>query len=127
MSECARELAKDGANLALHYNSSKSKGPTETVRDELVKEHPEIKVSIHSGDLGTAAAVEQLFKEVLEQQSRIDIVVNTAGMVLKKPITDISEEEYDKMFAYAVFIDEQRRRYIDQFDAELIRRRHSSC
>ena len=125
--ECAKNLAKDGANLALHYNSAKSKDQTVQFRKELVQEHPEIKVSIHSGDLGTAAAVEQLFKEVLEEHSKLDIVVNTAGMVLKKPITEISEKEYDKMFAYAVYIDEQRRRCVDQFHTELIRRQHFSC
>ncbi|KAK5716382.1 hypothetical protein LTS12_027763 [Elasticomyces elasticus] len=30
---------------------------------------------------------------------KIDIVVNNVGKVLKKPITEISEEEYDSMFA----------------------------
>jgi NADP-dependent 3-hydroxy acid dehydrogenase YdfG len=30
---------------------------------------------------------------------QIDIVVNTVGKVLKEPITEISEEEYDSMFA----------------------------
>ena len=28
-----------------------------------------------------------------------NIVINTVGMVLKKPMIEISEEEYDKMFA----------------------------
>jgi NAD(P)-dependent dehydrogenase (short-subunit alcohol dehydrogenase family) len=36
---------------------------------------------------------------VLKDFGKIDIVVNTVGKVLKKPITDISEEEYDAMFA----------------------------
>lgn len=126
LAECARELAKDGANLALHYNSPKSKDETLQFRDELVRAHSGIKVSIHAGDLTTAAAVEKLFIEVLAEHKKIDIVVNTVGMVLKKPITDISEAEYDKMFAYAVFVDEQRRRCVDQLHAESIRRQHSS-
>ena len=123
--ECARDLAKDGANLALHYNSAKSKDETEKFRDELEKAHSGIKVSIHAGDLTTASAVEKLFKEVLSEHKKLDIVVNTVGMVLKKPITEISEAEYDKMFAYAVFVDEQRRSVVDQFHAESIRRQHS--
>lgn len=71
--------------------------------------------------MSTAAAVEKLFADVLAEHTKIDIVVNTVGMVLKKPITDISEAEYDKMFAYAVFIDEQRRRTVDEYHAALIR------
>ena len=100
--------------MALHYNSPKSKDETTRFSDELAKTHPDIRVSIHAGDLGTAAAVEKLFAEVITQHKRVDIVVNTVGMVLKKPIADISEAEYDKMFSYAVFVDEQRRRCVDQ-------------
>lgn len=125
-SECARELAKEGASLALHYNSPKSKDATLLFRDELSAAHPDIAVSLHAGDLTTAAAVETLFAEAIAAHGHIDIVVNTVGMVLKKPITDISEAEYDKMFAYAVFVDEQRRRCVDQLRAESIRRRRSS-
>ena len=73
---------------------------------------------MHAGDLGTAAAVEKLFSEVKNEHKKIDIVVNTVGMVHKKPITELSEDEYDKMFAYAVFIDEQRRLCVDQLHAE---------
>lgn len=94
-------------------------------RDELVKANSGIKVSIHVGDLTTAAAVEKLFSEVLAEHKKLDIVVNTVGMVLKKPITDISEAEYDKMFAYAVYVDEQRRQVVDKFHAESIRRQRS--
>lgn len=91
-----------------------------------MKANSGIKVSVHEGDLTTAAAVEKLFSEVLAQHKKIDIVVNTVGMVLKKPITEISESEYDKMFAYAVFVDEQRRLSVDRLHAELIRKRRSS-
>lgn len=83
-------------------------------------------MSIHAGDLGSAAAVEKLFVEVIGQHRKIDIVVNTAGMVLKKPVTDVSEKDYDAMFAYAVFVDEQRRRCVDLLRVESTRRLHSS-
>jgi NAD(P)-dependent dehydrogenase (short-subunit alcohol dehydrogenase family) len=123
--ECAKQLAKEGADLALHYNSTKSRDPTLQFRNEVLKAHSGINISVHAGDLGTAAAVEKLFSDVLAEHKKIDIVVNTAGMVLKKPITDISEAEYDQMFAYAVFVDEQRRRTVDQYHAELTRRQLS--
>lgn len=66
-------------------------------RDEILNIYPGINVSVHAGDLGTATAVETLFSDVLSEHKKIDIVVNTAGMVLKKPITNISEAEYDKV------------------------------
>ena len=51
------------------------------------------------GDLTTAAAVEKLFADAKAAFGRIDIAVNTVGKVLKKPIAEISEAEYDEMFA----------------------------
>jgi NAD(P)-dependent dehydrogenase (short-subunit alcohol dehydrogenase family) len=66
----------------------------------LSQQFPSTKVVFYAADLSTAAAVDKLFADVLKEFGRIDIVVNTIGMVLKKPISDISEEEYDKMFAY---------------------------
>lgn len=43
--------------------------------------------------------MQQLFADALREVSPIDIVVNTVGIVLKKPLTDITEEEYNQMFA----------------------------
>lgn len=95
----ARDLAREGANLALHYNSPKSKDETLQLADELQKTHSGIKVTVHVGDLTTGAAVEKLFTDAVAQHGKLNIVVNTIGMVLKKPIVEISEAEYDTMFA----------------------------
>lgn len=43
--------------------------------------------------------MEKLFQDVLKDFGKVDIAVNNVGKVLKKPITEISEEEYDEMFA----------------------------
>lgn len=97
--ETARELAAAGAQLALHYNSTGSKTHAAELEAELKQKHPNTKVTFYQGDLTSAGAVEKLFQSVLKDFGKIDIVVNTVGKVLKKPITDISEEEYDSMFA----------------------------
>ncbi|KAE8352734.1 hypothetical protein BDV28DRAFT_157634 [Aspergillus coremiiformis] len=59
---------------------------------------PSIKVRFYQGNLTSAGAVTRLFQDVLEDFEHIDIVMNTVGKVLK-PITAITEEEYDTMFA----------------------------
>lgn len=97
--ESARELAGVGANLALHYNSASSKNNATELEAELKQKYPNLKVAFYQGDLTSAAAVDKLFDSVLKDFGKLDIVVNTVGKVLKKPITDISEEEYDSMFA----------------------------
>jgi NAD(P)-dependent dehydrogenase (short-subunit alcohol dehydrogenase family) len=50
-------------------------------------------------DLTTAGAVEKLFADAVAAFGRPDIAINTVGKVLKKPVLDISEAEYDAMSA----------------------------
>ncbi|KAH8692769.1 hypothetical protein BGW36DRAFT_362319 [Talaromyces proteolyticus] len=97
--QIARELASVGANLALHHHSASSEKDAAKLAAELKQKHPSIKVVFYQGDLTSAAAVTKLFQDTLKDFGHIDIVVNTVGKVLKKPITEISEAEYDSMFA----------------------------
>jgi NAD(P)-dependent dehydrogenase (short-subunit alcohol dehydrogenase family) len=97
--QIALELAPLGASLALHYNSAKTKEDAVKLQETFKQKYPSTKVVFYAADLTTAAAVDKLFQDVSKDFGQIDIVVNTVGMVLKKPIVDISEVEYDKMFA----------------------------
>lgn len=97
--EIARELGALGASLALHYNSDKSKVDADKLGAELQQSFPNLKVKFYQANLTTEAAVNGFFADVLADFGKIDIVVNTIGKVLKKPIIDISEAEYDEMFA----------------------------
>lgn len=98
--QSALELAGVGANLALHYHSSGGKKDAAALEATLKEKNPSIRVSFYHGDLTSAAAVTKLFQDVVRDFGQVDIVINTVGKVLKKPITEISEEEYDTMFAY---------------------------
>jgi len=97
--QIALELAPLGVQLALHYNSNKTKEDALKLEIQLKHDFPSTKVVFYAADLTTASAVDKLFADVIKDFGKINIIVNTIGMVLKKPITDISEEEYDKMFA----------------------------
>ncbi|KPI40303.1 Short-chain type dehydrogenase [Cyphellophora attinorum] len=88
----SRTLAKEGAQLAIHYNSSKTKPQADEIGAEL-------NAKVYQGDLTTAKAVHKLFQDVIKDLKKIDIVINTVGMVIKKPMTEITEDEYDQMFA----------------------------
>lgn len=50
-------------------------------------------------DLTGASAVEKLFADAKAALGGIDIAVNTVGKVVKKPLVDITEAEYDEMTA----------------------------
>ncbi|KAJ5088406.1 hypothetical protein N7456_012022 [Penicillium angulare] len=96
--QTAHQLAGEGSHLALHYHTSTEEQVNELSKS-LKAKNPSIKVSFYKGDLTGAAAVTKLFNDVKKDFGKVDIVINTVGKVLKKPITEISEEEYDTMFA----------------------------
>lgn len=89
--EIACDLAGAGASLALHYNSAASKDDAARLEAELRQKHPSLKVEFYQGDLTGAATVTKLFGDSHRDFGKIDIVVNTVGKVLKKPIAEISE------------------------------------
>ena len=89
----ARDLAQHGAKaVAIHYNSAASKADAEATAAGA-------KAVALQGNLTTAAAMEKLFADTVAAVGRPDIAVNTVGKVLKKPIVEISEAEYDEMSA----------------------------
>jgi NAD(P)-dependent dehydrogenase (short-subunit alcohol dehydrogenase family) len=94
----ARDLAKHGAKaVAVHYNSTPSqKDAEETVA--AVKAAGANAVAFQA-DLTSAGAMEKLFVDAVAAVGRPDIAINTVGKVLKKPIVEISEAEYDEMSA----------------------------
>ena len=46
--------------------------------------------------------VKKLFEDVVKTFGQVNIAVNCVGKVLKKPITETSEEEYDEMYVFFV-------------------------
>ena len=92
-----KTLGAEGASVVVHYNSASSKAPAEeTVKN--VKADGGEAVAFQA-DLRKVSDVVKLFDEAMKRFGRIDIAVNTAGKVLKKPIIDTTEEEFDEMFA----------------------------
>lgn len=94
----SRDLASLGAKaIALHYNSDSSSAAAEETAQAVRDAGAE--ATVLKGDLTSASAMETLFSDAQSQLGRIDIAINTVGMVLKKPILDTSETEYDTMAA----------------------------
>ncbi|MFK0382955.1 SDR family oxidoreductase [Agrobacterium sp. NPDC090273] len=94
----ARDLAAHGAKaIAVHYNSAATKADAEATVAAIKAAGAEA-VALQA-DLTTAGAMERLFADAVAAIGRPDIAINTVGKVLKKPILDISEAEYDDMSA----------------------------
>lgn len=94
----ARDLAGHGARaVAIHYNSEASRAAAED--NVAAVKALGAEAFAFQGDLTRAAAVEKLFVDAKARFGKIDIAINTVGKVLKKSMVDISEAEYDEMFA----------------------------
>ncbi|MCD9030108.1 SDR family oxidoreductase [Luteimonas sp. BDR2-5] len=93
----ARDLAEHGAaGVLVHHHDARSReDAAETVR---AVEAAGAKGATFEGDLTRPQAVAALFDAGLAAFGHVDIAINTVGMVLKKPIVDVSEAEYDHMF-----------------------------
>jgi len=56
------------------------------------------KAILVQGDLTQPANVAHLFEEAIKAFGKVDIAVNTAGLVIKKPIAEVTEADYDSSF-----------------------------
>ena len=92
----ARQSAAAGANVAIHYNSESSR--TDAEQTLAAVEAAGAKGVLLSGDLTVPANVEALFADAQAGIGTIDVAVNTVGKVLRKPIVETTEDEYDSMF-----------------------------
>lgn len=92
----ARRAAAAGANVAIHYNSESSRPEAEKTLADV--EGAGAKAVLLTGDLTQPATVEKLFADAAAALGPIDVAVNTVGKVLRKPIVDTTETEYDSMF-----------------------------
>ncbi|SNR65033.1 NAD(P)-dependent dehydrogenase, short-chain alcohol dehydrogenase family [Haloechinothrix alba] len=93
----SREFAAGGADVVVHYHGDHSAGDAEDTA-KAVREAGRRAVTVQ-GDLTQVSEVRRLFDTAIDAFGGVDVAVNTVGMVLRKPILDTTEEEYDTMFA----------------------------
>ncbi|WP_236808818.1 SDR family oxidoreductase [Amycolatopsis albispora] len=113
---CPPRSGEEGAKVVVHYHGDGSAADAEKTV-EAVRGAGSEAVAVQ-GDLTKVADVRRLFDTAVDTFGGADIAVNTTGMVLRKPILDTTEEEYDRMFAVNAkaayfFIQEAGRRLAD--------------
>lgn len=90
----ALRFARDGAAVAVNYFSNAA---------EAEKTVAEIKATGGAAfavraDVGRVAEVTRMFDETLTAFGKLDILVNNAGIMFIKPITAVTETEFDRIF-----------------------------
>ena len=88
-------LGRERMHVAVHYNSS-ADGAKETAA---AIEAAGGKAALFQANLATADAPAALVREISEQLGSLDVVVNSAAVMERMPIGEVTAEEWDSMFA----------------------------
>ncbi|WP_312922496.1 SDR family oxidoreductase [Empedobacter brevis] len=92
----SRDFAAKGAKVAIHYNSDQTKVEAEKTLTEIINSDGQ--AFLFQADLTKVENIKKLFEETKNRFGKVDIAINTVGMVLKKTYLETTEEEYDTMF-----------------------------
>lgn len=92
--EIAIQLAAEGATVALHYGRNKSNAESALAKIKTAGGDGKI----FQANVADVADIHQLFNEIDEAYGRFDILVNNAGISMQKPIVEVTEAEYDKLW-----------------------------
>lgn len=93
----AHELQSVGAKgFVLHYNSASSKAETDKTAASLKAKGAD--VITFQGDLSVPDNNTRLFDLAKSHFGAVHVGINTAGVVIKKPILDVTEDDYNKSF-----------------------------
>ncbi len=85
-------LAEKGANIAIIYNSHTEKA--EEVRKIALSKG--VKAKTYKCDVSDYEKVKETVQQIAKDFGRIDIVVNNAGILIKKPFLETEEKDWDR-------------------------------
>ena len=89
-----KKLAENGFAVAVHYSTNKLKA--DTIVNEIVNQGGKA-ISI-GGDVADEKVMQETFDIVEERFGGVDVVINTAGIMLLSPITEMNLADLDKIY-----------------------------
>ncbi|WP_305984160.1 SDR family oxidoreductase [Roseibium sp. MMSF_3544] len=91
------KLGEMGANVVVHYHRAETRDQAEeTVR---LVEAQGAQAALTMGDLGQVDNVRAMYNTAEETFGGVDIVLNHAGAILKKPLAEFSDDEFERLDA----------------------------
>lgn len=90
----AKKFAKEGYNVIINYYKSKDKAYS--LLEEVLSFGAN--AIVVQGDVSDRKQVEEMFKKSYEKFGNIDVLVNNAGIADMTLFTDVTEEQWQRMF-----------------------------
>ncbi len=94
----AERLGRDGAAVVVNYSGSSDAAAEAVAAVEATGGRG---FAIRA-DVGRVAEVERLFEETIGHFGKLDILVNNAGILTNASIADVTEDDFDRLFAVNV-------------------------
>lgn len=92
----AKQLCRDGYSVIINY--AHSDGDAMSLQNELNREKQEKCAERYKADVSDRAQAEAMFRSA----GGIDLLVNNAGIAQQKLFTDLTEQDWERMFAVDV-------------------------
>ena len=94
----AVKFATEGYKVVIHYNTGKQEA--EATASEL--EARGCKIMVVQADLRNSEQVKAMIDKIEKYWAPVDVLVNNAGIAQQKLFTDLTDEDWDNMFAVHV-------------------------
>ena len=93
-----KRFAEEGVSVAVGGRDAAKTQAVAARAAELAREHGcASEYAVALGDVSAVADCDRLVAETVTRFGRLDILVNSAGIWIEKPTTEMSEEEYDRL------------------------------
>ena len=92
--EIALRLARDGADIIVHYANSKA-GAEQTVAEVIALDRRAV---AYQADIASRAEVKALFAAIDRNPGRLDIVVNNSGVSAGGTLAELRDEDVEAIF-----------------------------
>jgi NAD(P)-dependent dehydrogenase (short-subunit alcohol dehydrogenase family) len=89
----AAGLARRGAHVAVHYHASRADA------EEAAREFESwgVRSRVYGADLRDPRQIERLFRQVESDFGGLDVLVNSAGILERRPLLEITPEDWDRV------------------------------
>ncbi|NQE34315.1 SDR family oxidoreductase [Microcoleus asticus] len=94
----ALRLSEEGASVVVNY----ARGSEQAKEVVSAIEAAGGKALAVQADVSKTAEIRDLFDRTLETYAQVDILVNNAGTMINKPVAEVTEAEFDNLFAINV-------------------------